>query len=358
MLFWTGVGRYTRALLDELEKADTENEYVVLVRKADWALWEPAAANFAKVEASINPYTMGEQWALYLQLKALKPDLVHFTAPNSPLLFRGRRVVTVHDLTLLDFDTSRGAGLAKLLRKLKRIPFRLVLWNDVRFASRVLTVTDYVRKQLMARYGTPEARVSTTLLAVDPAVAKPEPIGRFGELGTYLFYIGNVFPYKNLASTIKALVSLNPQVTLVVAGKRDFFSEELERLADELEVRERVKFLGFVSDGEMISLYRGAAVYVNPSLSEGFGLQGLEAMAQNLPVVSARASCLPEVYGDAAQYFDPNDPSDQAAAITTVLEDNVRADELRKAGAERIRAFSWRRTAQQTLATYKEVGAD
>jgi len=141
-------------------------------------------------------------------------------------------------------------------------------------------------------------------------------------------------------------------VNLVVAGKRDVFSAALEAEAAELGVGERVKFVGYVSDGEMISLYRGAAAYVNPSLSEGFGLQGLEAMAQGTPVVAARASCLPEVYAEAAEYFEATDAGDQAAALTRVLEDKVLADRLRAAGHERAKAFSWRRMAEETLAAY------
>jgi len=135
MLYWTGIGRYTKALLDELEQIDAENTYVVLMRKADWGLWEPTAPNFTKVEASVNPYTLGEQWAFYLQLRALGVDLVHFTAPNTPLLYQGRRVVTIHDLTLVDYDTSRGRGLAKLLRSAKRLPFRLVFWNNTQLCD-------------------------------------------------------------------------------------------------------------------------------------------------------------------------------------------------------------------------------
>lgn len=357
MLFWTGIGRYTKALLDELEQIDTQNSYVVLMRRADWRLWEPSSANFTKVEASIDPYTFGEQWAFWLQLRALNPDVVHFTAPNAPLIYQGCRVVTVHDLTLLDFDTSRGTGLAKWLRGAKRLPFRMVLENDVRFATAVITVTDYVRGQLKARYGVSRGRVRTTLLAVDPNLATPEPVGRFGELGTYVFYVGNMYPYKNLGSTIRALVELKnyPYLNLVIAGKRDVFSAELERQARELGVGERVKFVGYISDGELISLYRGAALYVNPSLSEGFGLQGLEAMAQGTPVVAARATCLPEVYSDAAEYFDPHDAKDQAAAIGRVLGDDTLAERLRAAGTERIKAFSWRQMAEQTLEVYREA---
>lgn len=355
MLFWTGIGRYTKALLNELQQIDAANQYVVLVRREDWARWEPTAVNFTKVESSINPYSLAEQWQLYLQLRALEPDLVHFTAPNTPLLYQGRRVVTVHDLTLMDFNTSRGTGLIKWLRGLKQLPFRLVMANDARLATGLVTPTSYVGDQLVKRFGADPSKITTTLLAADPQVAEPASIERLGPLGRYLFHVGNMYPYKNLGSTIEALGELrysHPDLMLVAAGTRDAFSAELERKAKALGIADRVKFVGYVSDGEMVSLYRGAAVYVNPSLSEGFGLQGLEAMAQGVPVVAARATCLPEVYGDAVAYFDPLKPVEQALAITGVLDSIEKAQQLRTAGAARIKEFSWRRMAEETLAAY------
>lgn len=355
MLYWTGVGRYIQALLGELQQIDSQNEYFVLVRRADWRLWEPSASNFKKIESNSNPYSLGEQTALALQIKSLEPDLVHFTAPNAPVLFPGRRIVTIHDLTLIDYDTSRGSGLAKWMRGLKRTPFRLVLSRDINVSAALITDTQYVADQLIRRLKAHPEKIHAVLLATDPNPAEPAPLDRLGPLGRYVFYAGNAYPYKNISSTIRALALLGPtehDVNLVIAGKRDTFTHDLEILAEQLKLKERVKFVGYVSDGELVALYRNAEVYVNPSLSEGFGLQGLEAMAQDLPVVAARASCLPEVYGEAAEYFEPLDPADQAAALTRVLADDATAKRLRAAGRERLKQFSWRTMAEQTLEAY------
>jgi glycosyltransferase involved in cell wall biosynthesis len=126
-------------------------------------------------------------------------------------------------------------------------------------------------------------------------------------------------------------------------------------LADQLGVADQVTFVGYVSDGELVSLYRGAKAYINPSLSEGFGLQGLEAMAQGTPVLASRASCLPEVYGDAAEYFDPNDPADQARAIALMLDHGEVAERLRATGRKRLAQFSWKKMAQTILAVYEKA---
>jgi glycosyltransferase involved in cell wall biosynthesis len=358
MLYWTGVGRYTRALIEQLGQLDHENDYVVLMRKKDWSLWEPTRANFIKVEASFNPYTLAEQILLPFLLRRLKPDLVHFPAANTPLFWRGKRVVTIHDLTLLDYDTNRRTGWRASLWPLKRLAFRMVFWNDAHFASRVITDTQYVKQQIINRYHVKEDRVSVTWLAADPQMANPEPLDRLQIKSNYLLYIGNAFPYKNISATIRALAEMGEpysDLQLVVAGKRDTFSTQQEQLARELGLGERVSFVGFISDGEMVSLYRRAQAYINPSLSEGFGLQGLEAMSHDTPVVAARASCLPEVYAEAAEYFDPGDPRDQARAIERVLSDKSLAGTLRKAGHERLKQFSWRQMAEKTLAVYRET---
>jgi glycosyltransferase involved in cell wall biosynthesis len=358
MLYWTGVGLYTRELLKQLEQIDHENEYFVLVRPDDWDKWTPRSGNFYKIKANINPYTFAEQFRLPGMIRALKPDLVHFTAPNTPLLYGGRRVVTVHDLTLLDFDTARGVGWGKWLRGLKRLPFRLVFWNNARGATMILCVTDYVRQQLVKRWHIDKLQTAVTALAIDPQWDKPEPVAKYGVGKEYLLYVGNYYPYKNVGSSVEAFAQVAhdyPEMQLVLAGQADYFRDELQTRAQELGLEGRVLFTGRVTDGEKMTLFKHAKVYLNPSLSEGFGLQGLEAMATDVPVLAARASCLPEVYGEAAEYFDPRSIMDQAEKLRKLLDDVDRRRQLVAAGRNRLKQFSWRLTAEMTLAAYKRT---
>lgn len=360
MLYWTGVGLYTRELLRQLEKLDRVNEYFVLVRLEDWDKWIPSAGNFQKIQVNINPYTFAEQLRLPGILRGLKPDLVHFTAPNTPLLYGGRRVVTIHDLTLLDFDTSRGGGVGKVWRGLKRLPFRLVFRNDVRGARFIFTVTNFVRGQLIVKWRVPDERIVVTPNAIEPEWDEPEPADKYGAGEEYLFYVGNYYPYKNVGSSVEAFAEVAPEfpdLKLVLAGRPDYFRTELENKVKSMGLQDRVVFAGRVTDGEKMSLFKGARVYLNPSLSEGFGLQGLEAMTTGTPVLAADATCLPEVYGDAALYFDPHDPHDQARKLTEVLANDELRQRLTDAGKERLEHFSWRTTAEKTLEVYKKAAA-
>lgn len=359
MLYWTGVGRYTKALLDNLEQIDQKNEYLVLIRRADWDKWSPKSGNFKKIETNIDPYTPAEQLRLPRILKNLAPDIVHFTTPNASVLYTGKRVITVHDLTLLDYDTSRGTGLKRWLRGLKRFPFQLILMLNVRSATAVVTPTQYVKDQLVRRFRVRDGKVHVTPLAADPLLGDPEPIGRFKLSKDFLLYWGNYYPYKNVGSTLEAMKLLSvkwPDLQLVLAGQPDYFQERLMEQAREMGLGKRVRFLGFVTDGELVSLCRAAALLVMPSLSEGFGLQGLEAMPHGCPVLAANASCLPEVYGDAAVYFDPHDPKDQAEKIDDLLKNPDLRERLVRTGRKRVNEYSWERTARRTLGVYRALG--
>src|SRR5664279_5207502 len=193
MLYWTGVGRYTAALLDELQALDSKNEYLVLVRRADWDKWEPTAGNFRKIETNINPYTFGEQFKLTQLLMSLRPQLVHFTAPNAPLFYLGRRIMTVHDLTLLDFDTSHGTGIKRFLQHYKQAPFRLVLWWGVKVARTVITPTWYVRDEIVRRFGVKPQKIVAVNMAADRMEAKPEQLPAVLVENDFVLYAGNFY---------------------------------------------------------------------------------------------------------------------------------------------------------------------
>jgi glycosyltransferase involved in cell wall biosynthesis len=140
-----------------------------------------------------------------------------------------------------------------------------------------------------------------------------------------------------------------------LAGKIDKNYARIKKLAEERDLSESVIFTGFVDDSKLRWLYENTAAYVFPSLSEGFGLPGLEAMAHGAPVASSNATCLPEIYGGAAHYFDPYDENDMALKIFKVVSDDDLRDSLIKKGRARAKKYSWSRTAEETLKVYKKV---
>ena len=172
----------------------------------------------------------------------------------------------------------------------------------------------------------------------------------------YLLYVGNAFPHKNLERLIKAfkvILASKPSLKLILVGKIDDFYKSFQILCKKMGIEKNVIFAGRVSDKELKRLYQNALIYVFPSFCEGFGLPGLEAMENGLPVVSSDSSCLPEIYGDAALYFNPQNTEEMVKAILELSNNKELRDELIKRGYKKIKKFSWQKCAQETLEIYK-----
>lgn len=161
-----------------------------------------------------------------------------------------------------------------------------------------------------------------------------------------IVYTGNLYPHKNIGVLISAVERL--QINLKIICARSVFEKRLPK-------SEYVEYLGRLSDEEMVKVYKNSQVFVFPSLIEGFGLPGLEAMAVGLPVIAANASCLPEIYGDAALYFDPHDVNDLISKIQSVLSDKNLVKSLTQKGKQQVKKYSWAKMAKQTWEIYQNV---
>jgi glycosyltransferase involved in cell wall biosynthesis len=354
-IIYTTTGRYVERLIHHLQRIDHENQYVVMLLQKDFDRWQPVAPNFTKVVADYPPYSLREQFQFAQQLRDLEADLVHFTMPQQPVFYSGRKITTVHDLTLLDFVNKRRMGFFKDIYKnqLKPAIFKFVMRHVVRTSHRVIAPTKYVRSELIKRFGLSGERVVLTYESAEITAVQPEAY-ELAEGKKYLMYVGNAFPYKNLKQSIKALQLMDrPDLYLVFVGKHDFFYEELVKYVEDNQIK-NVIFTGFVSEEELAWLYQHALLYVFASLSEGFGLPPLEAMLYGLPVASSNATCLPEVYGDAAEYFDPTDTANMAKVLSDLIDDPKRRKDLSQKGHKQVAKYSWEKMAQETLAVYND----
>ena len=354
----TGIGRYSYELLRELQEVDTDNEYIVMLLPHAFEGWEPSNANFSKVLVHEEVYTLKEQFSLPFTIRRLKPDLVHFPHFAYPIAYTGKFVVTVHDMTLVHFKNAHGSALKKLLYEGKYWASRLTLWAAVRRAKGIITPTEFVKNELEDHFGLIPRTVTVTLEGVNEDLAEAHSAVEVGVEGPFILYVGNYYPYKNVERMIRAFSksqSFERGTKFVIVGKSDYFRRGLERVVDELGLNQAVIFAGRVDDDQLAALYQHAELYVFPSLSEGFGLPGLEAMTHGTPVLSSNASCLPEVYGAAADYFDPLDVVDMRTKLDALLNDPKRLKELSQAGFSQSSHFSWSQMARLTLAVYKEA---
>ncbi len=350
----TSTGRYVERLLHYLQQIDTTNAYEILLKPNDISSWEATNPNFNKVECPHKEFTFSEQIELLRQLNALKPDLVHFAMVQQPVLYRGSVVTTMHDLT-----TTRFINPEKnlIVFKLKQTVYKWLNKRVARKSDQILVPTWFVKKDISDYARIPEDKIQVTNEAADEI---PGPAAKIENLSNrkFIFYVGRAQPHKNLEKLIKTfeiLYTSQPELFLVLVGKKDSSYERIEKLAAHSPARENIVFTGFISDAELKWLYQNAQAYVFPSLSEGFGLPGLEAMVHGCPVISSNATCLPEVYEDAVIYFDPTNPRDMADKIHSVLNDpELRRDLIAKGHAQAAK-YSWRRMAEQTLEVYKST---
>lgn len=349
-------GKPVDRLLEYLQETDSKNKYTVLLSPKDD--WKPKSQRFNTAVCRFRIFSFNPlQQILYAwQLYRLKPDLVHFTmTAQQPIFYFGKQTTFTHDLTMLKY--VRAGRLPLWLHKLRMIGYRFLLWQSHRKATAILVPTEYVKTVVNKHHLFTGRKVFVTLEASEPPL--PDPAKQPENVPEkFILYVGSAFPHKNLERLVLAFQILKEQhadLKLVLAGKLEYHAKKLRRWVSKQPCADDVIFTGFVENAELKWLYENAGAYVFPSLSEGFGLPGLEAMAHGCPVASSDATCLPEVYGDAAHYFDPESVEDMAQKIDEVLTKPNLRESLIKKGHDQTKKYSWKRMTEQTLDIFQTI---
>jgi len=348
----SSTGRYVERLVTYLQEVDTDNTYSVLVPEKDKDFWKPRNENFTVRTVNYDNYSFNEQLGFNAYLNKLKPDLVHFCMPQQPLAYKGKKVTTFHDLTLLKtYNSDKNWLVFHTKQKVGKYVFKRVAEEN----NHIIAISQFTKKEVQSLVPLPDEKISVIYESSDVAGISPKKYQL--PFKKYILYVGQQSDYKNikrLGDAHQILLAKYPDLGLVLVG-----SKNASALANETYFNERhyknIEFTGFVDDHHLSWLYSNAQAYVFPSLMEGFGLPGLEAMGYGTPVVSSSATCLPEVYGQAAHYFNPEDTSDIAEAVDQVLSNDQLRTRLAKAGYKQIKKYSWKKQAQETLRVYKQV---
>ena len=355
-----GIGTYVRNLLRELARIDTTTEYSVLCAPQDCSVVRAMGGNFHPVEETARGYSIGEQFAVPLDLRRERVSLFHEPHYVLPPLTPCRSVVTIHDCIHLRFPQY-------LPNRLAYAYARASLWTATHRAARVITVSETSKRDILSYFRVPESRVEVIYNAIDerfwqqPTADDMERVRQRYQLNApFVLYTGNIKPHKNLERLIEAFNMLRQvpdlkDVQLLIIGDEISKYASLRRCVHRYKLHKHVRFFGFVTDQTLAALYRLADVFVFPSLYEGFGLPPLEAMASGTPVIASNASSLPEVVGNAALMVDPYDPAAIADAMRRVLTDGALRADLRAKGFDRARSFSWERSIRRVREIYDEV---
>lgn len=351
----TSTGRYVERLIHYLQQIDHTNHYSILLKPKDMDSWQPTNPNFTKVACPHKEFSFAEQIGFKKQLDELGADLVHFAMVQQPVWYTASPVVTtMQDLTTVRFKNPDKNPLIFTIKQ------KIYAWVNKKVAKKsahIITISEFVKRDLIDFTGVGTDKITVTLESADELPEGSEPVAELAGK-QFIMYVGRPTPHKNLRRLIDAFALLrqtHPDLVLALAGKKDG-----NYLRHEAYVKERgiqgVVFTGFVSDQQLRWMYEHTAVYCFPSLSEGFGLPGLEAMLHGAPVASSTATCLPETHGEAAHYFDPYSVEDMARAIDDILTNDTLRQTLITKGKAHVATFSWRRMAEQTLAVYEAHG--
>lgn len=351
----TGLGRYTKNLLIALKKLPDFEKYkfTLLVYPELFAEAKSDLGNSFEYQiCKYRHYSLKEQLFLPSFINTLKPDLVHFTHLDKPIFYFGKSVVTVHDL-IRHFSRGGETTTKNPLLYWPKYFGYLLMTRIILYNSFVIVPSNFWQDYIIKKYSFNPQKIITTHEAVDPNFISP----RHQHTETpenYILYTGNLYPHKNITIIFKALKKL-PKIKLKIICARSVFTQKIEAQIKNEKLDSQVEFLGFVPDSDFPKLYSRALALVHPSLLEGFSLTGLEAMALNCPVIAAKASCLPEIYGPAALYFNPKNATSLAKTITKLKNNTPLRNQLIKLGQEQYKKYNWHFTAQETLNFYKKI---
>ena len=359
-----GIGLYCRHLIREYGELGGDFRFLAYHER-------PAPPDLPPLPASVTPcqttirggrLNLWERLRMPWQMGRDRLHVYHGTYNTLPPRILGARrvpmVVSIHDVIVTWFDDSLDDPYVKYCRA--------VTPRVVRDATRILTVSEWSKRDLCERYKVPAERVDIfwngvhpVFLTDPPAAWGPQARARFAGGRPYLFALGSPLPRKNTAGLVRALGVLARQQrldhALVVTGLPGAAADALRQLAQAEGVAEHVLVHGYVTREELVGLYLGAALTVYPSHAEGWGIPVVESLALGTPVATSNTTAMPEAGGEFAEYFDPKEPEDMAAAIARALAGRDAFALRREAAKARSRRFTWRAAAEKTLAIYREV---
>lgn len=357
-----GIGRYTRALLRELAKIDHKNQYHIYLTKEDAREFDVEAKNFFPKIVDITHYTFSEQTKLLKELNRQKFDLVHFTNFNHPLFYRGKFIITIHDLTLMLYPPTK-----KKHSLLKKMGLNLTMKNAVKKAQKIIAVSEATKNDIVKILNADPKKIEVIYEGIDSAYRQKVvscklsvvSLEKYNITKPYLLFVSQWRPHKGILQLINAfeILKRNYKIKhkLVIVGKANADFPEIPQAIKQSSFFQDIITPGFVDEKDLPEIYRQADLFVFPSHYEGFGLGPLEAMACGTPVVSSNTSCMPEILGDAAVYFDPYDPLDICKKIYHTLYDNNLKSDIIERGLDRVKRFSWSKMAKKTLKLYQNL---
>jgi len=360
----TGTGFYVINLLNGLMKYDKENEYIVFGNKEIIKKFVFLNNKNFRIENVIfKNRIVRVLWQLFIlpfKLKKLNVNILHSTNYITPLFkFNLKFIVTIHDLTFIIFPEK--------FTIVKRLFFRFMVPIFIRRADKVITVSENTKNDIIKFLKVPKEKISVTFETYnecyDSEIKKEDSkkiLDKYGINKNYFLFVGMIEPRKNILSILKAFIELDDELDedLVIVGKKGWYYREIEEFMENIKnkrLKNRIIFTGFVSEKELVSIYKNAEIFIYPSFYEGFGIPPLEAMVCGVPVITSNTSSIPEVVGDAAIKIDPYNYIELKEAIKVLKHNPQKKEEMSEKGKEQSKKFSSKKFAENTINIYKKA---
>lgn len=358
MAYYTqaGIGQYIRRLVQGLARVKTPDEFVLFQSRKDAAVMANSR-RFHRRNLWTPSHHRLEQWILPLELTLTPVDVLHSPDFIPPFRCSAHSVITIHDLHFLRYPRLLTQDSARYYGQIDQA---------VRRTDHIIAVSESTKQDTMNLLGVPADKITVIYEAADPAfrpVDDPQALEairqKYGLPEKFVLFVSTIEPRKNIPTLLRAQRVLldrhGPLAPVVIVGKKGWLFEEVFATVAELHLEKDVRFLGRVSQDDLVLLYNAATIHVHPAFYEGFGLSALEAMACGTPTIVSDVSSLPEVVGDAGCRVLPEDIEGWAAAIGRLLNDPELREHLRQKGLKQAHRFSIERMARETLDVYHEV---
>lgn len=350
-----GIGRYIENLVIRLPQLAPDVEWVFFFYDQNQA--DEVLGRINKDEKNVDlvftpylHYSLLEQIRLPKIYQQNKLDLLHVPHFNVPLLYRGKLAITIHDLL---WHQHRGAAVTTLKPWeywFKYFIYRFVSSRAIKKAKAIFVPSKTIKNTILSYYPQAEGKLVVTKEGVAKEFLQSTPTKK-SKVSKNLLYVGSLYPHKNVKLIINSLEKLTGY-RLSIVSARTAFRDKLEKYVKKLRLSNRVSFKGYLSDSQLATDYQKSFALVQPSLSEGFGLTGLEAMASGVPVIASNIPIFREIYQEAATYFDPNSVESFMKAVAKVEKlDAAQAKKIVEKGKKIVRQYSWEKMAQETLRT-------
>lgn len=348
----------------ELQELDRQNEYYILVSPGeDRCLCE--THNFHIVEIKVPTYPLWEQYGLPRALKRIKPDLLHCTSNTAPLYCNVPLVLTLHDVIFM--EKRQGKKSSSLYQQMGWYYRRWNVPRILRKCAQIITVSHFEAARISSIMNIPHEKILTVYNGFSHHFRPIErgvyadTVNKYCESPDYFFFLGNTDPKKNTLRTLKAYARYLQQSRtnvchLLIADLDESVVDAYLQEGGITHIKPYLRFPGYIPNTDLPAIYSGAQAFIYTSLRESFGIPILEAMACGTPVITSNNSAIPEIAGEGAILVDPTDEKAIADKMLHVAQDREYCVQQIGYGLQRVKDFSWKRTAEELLKVYQSIG--